>query len=140
MTAGRSVQKADSSCLLWRFGQIKADFQPAGFAIPRGNATTTRLHAGSSDRETQTHCACLPRPRVVHAVKRIEKLRKAFRRDTGTAVGDEQEKVTALDAGADDYITKPFGIDELLARLRAALRRADAPGVPLGTSNSGPGI
>ena len=48
-----------------------------------------------------------------------------------SAVGDEQEKVAALDAGADDYVTKPFGIDELLARLRAALRRADAPGVPV---------
>jgi two-component system, OmpR family, KDP operon response regulator KdpE len=40
-----------------------------------------------------------------------------------SAVGDEGEKVRALDAGADDYVTKPFGIDELLARLRAALRR-----------------
>ena len=40
-----------------------------------------------------------------------------------SAVGDEREKVRALDAGADDYITKPFGTDELLARLRAALRR-----------------
>jgi two-component system, OmpR family, KDP operon response regulator KdpE len=40
----------------------------------------------------------------------------------------EQEKVAALDAGADDYVTKPFGMDELLARLRAALRRnAPAP-------------
>jgi two-component system, OmpR family, KDP operon response regulator KdpE len=36
----------------------------------------------------------------------------------------EVEKVAALDAGADDYVTKPFGMDELLARLRAALRRA----------------
>jgi two-component system KDP operon response regulator KdpE len=36
----------------------------------------------------------------------------------------ESEKVAALDAGADDYVTKPFGMDELLARLRAALRRA----------------
>jgi two-component system KDP operon response regulator KdpE len=35
----------------------------------------------------------------------------------------EQEKVAALDAGADDYLTKPFGIDELLARIRALLRR-----------------
>lgn len=40
-----------------------------------------------------------------------------------SAVGDEGEKVAALDAGADDYVTKPFGTDELLARLRAALRR-----------------
>lgn len=38
--------------------------------------------------------------------------------------GEERTKVQALDAGADDYITKPFGIDELLARIRAALRRA----------------
>jgi two-component system KDP operon response regulator KdpE len=38
--------------------------------------------------------------------------------------GEESMKVQALDAGADDYITKPFGIDELLARIRAALRRA----------------
>ena len=39
----------------------------------------------------------------------------------------ETEKVAALDAGADDYVTKPFGMDELLARLRAALRRAAPP-------------
>jgi two-component system KDP operon response regulator KdpE len=39
-----------------------------------------------------------------------------------SAHDDEQEKVAALDAGADDYLTKPFGIDELLARVRVALR------------------
>ena len=38
----------------------------------------------------------------------------------------QSDKVDALDAGADDYVTKPFGMDELLARLRAALRRGDA--------------
>src|SRR6266436_4989838 len=38
--------------------------------------------------------------------------------------GEETTKVEALDAGADDYITKPFGMDELLARIRATLRRA----------------
>ena len=40
--------------------------------------------------------------------------------------GEEKSKVEALDAGADDYVTKPFGIDELLARVRANLRRAPA--------------
>ena len=38
-----------------------------------------------------------------------------------------EDKVDALDAGADDYVTKPFAINELLARLRAAVRRAGAP-------------
>ena len=40
-----------------------------------------------------------------------------------SAVGDEEQKVRALDAGADDYVTKPFGTEELLARMRAVLRR-----------------
>ena len=40
-----------------------------------------------------------------------------------SAVGDERQKVRALDAGADDYVTKPFGSEELLARMRAVLRR-----------------
>ena len=48
-----------------------------------------------------------------------------------SAVGDEEEKIAALDAGADDYVTKPFAIGELLARLRAALRRAGPPGEPV---------
>jgi two-component system, OmpR family, KDP operon response regulator KdpE len=43
-----------------------------------------------------------------------------------SARGSERDKVAALDAGADDYVSKPFGMDELLARLRAALRRATA--------------
>jgi two-component system, OmpR family, KDP operon response regulator KdpE len=48
-----------------------------------------------------------------------------------SAVGEEQEKIAALDAGADDYVTKPFSGDELLARLRAALRRTRPSTQPL---------
>jgi two-component system KDP operon response regulator KdpE len=45
-----------------------------------------------------------------------------------SARGDERDKVAALDLGADDYLTKPFGVNELLARIRAALRLRRAAG------------
>ena len=52
---------------------------------------------------------------------------------------EEQEKVEALDRGADDYVTKPFGVDELRARIRVALRRAAGPaGDPVGRIAVGP--
>jgi two-component system, OmpR family, KDP operon response regulator KdpE len=47
-----------------------------------------------------------------------------------SARGAEGDKVNALDAGADDYVTKPFGAEELLARIRVALRRVEAPSPP----------
>lgn len=55
---------------------------------------------------------------------------RAIRKESGVPImvlsvkGEERTKVEALDAGADDYITKPFGMDELMARIRATLRRA----------------
>ncbi len=45
-----------------------------------------------------------------------------------TAFGEESDRVTALDAGADDYLVKPFGVSELLARIRAVLRRVKPEG------------
>jgi two-component system, OmpR family, KDP operon response regulator KdpE len=47
-----------------------------------------------------------------------------------SARGAEGDKVKALDAGADDYVTKPFGAEELLARIRVALRRVEPPSPP----------
>ncbi len=58
---------------------------------------------------------------------------RQIRTDSGVPIvvlsarGQEQDKVAALDAGADDYLTKPFGVPELMARLRVALRHAARP-------------
>ncbi len=66
-------------------------------------------------------------------------LAKDVRRDSAVPIvvlsarGQERDKVAALDAGADDYLTKPFGVGELTARIRVALRHAArAPGSPTG--------
>jgi two-component system KDP operon response regulator KdpE len=48
-----------------------------------------------------------------------------------SARGEERDKVRALDMGADDYLAKPFGADELLARIRAVLRRANPAAIPV---------
>ena len=56
-----------------------------------------------------------------------------------TALGEETDKIAALDLGADDYLTKPFGVGELLARVKAVLRRnhwADQP-ISIGTQRFG---
>jgi len=55
-----------------------------------------------------------------------------------TARGQESSKVDALDAGADDYVTKPFGFPELLARLRVAVRHGTRAAGPDGVFESGP--
>jgi two-component system, OmpR family, KDP operon response regulator KdpE len=55
-----------------------------------------------------------------------------------SARGREEDKVNALDAGADDYLTKPFGVNELLARLRVALRHAHASAEQPAVVEAGP--
>jgi two-component system, OmpR family, response regulator len=49
-----------------------------------------------------------------------------------TALGETEDRVTGLDAGADDYLVKPFEVEELLARIRALLRRAASPAIVVG--------
>jgi DNA-binding response OmpR family regulator len=56
-----------------------------------------------------------------------------------TALGEETDRVVGLELGADDYVTKPFSVRELMARIKAVLRRAEASPVETNTSLSGPG-
>jgi len=55
-----------------------------------------------------------------------------------TARGDEGERVSGLELGADDYVVKPFGRRELIARVRAVLRRSSSPSEPEGPQRCGP--
>ena len=91
---------ADGESALETFGDWRADLVITDLSMPNLNGIELcrRLRKVS------------PVPIVVLSVK-----------------GEEKAKVEALDAGADDYVTKPFGMDELLARIRAALRRAGEP-------------
>ena len=70
----------------------------------------------------------LPRLDGVEACRRLRMARPALPILILTARGSEDDRVKGLSAGADDYLTKPFGSAELLARLRAVLRRAPAEG------------
>jgi two-component system KDP operon response regulator KdpE len=65
---------------------------------------------------------CLPDMQGLELLRQIRQLRADVPIVVLSSRGDEVAKVEALDLGADDYVTKPFGMDELLARIRAALR------------------
>ena len=77
----------------------------------------------------------LPEEDGISILKRLRADRRTHRVQVIllTAKGSEFDKVVGLDAGADDYVAKPFGMMELMARVRSALRRAEdpAPSVPL---------
>ena len=69
----------------------------------------------------------LPKLDGIAVCKQIRELRPAVPILMLTARGSEEEKVQGFQAGADDYLTKPFGTQELLARITALGRRASAP-------------
>lgn len=74
----------------------------------------------------------LPEQSGLDVLKRIRALSSDVRVVMLTAKGTEYDKVVGLDLGADDYIAKPFGMMELLARIKAVLRRGSIPGRPSG--------
>ncbi len=97
-----------------------------------------RVHTATTAEETLTAAALEPPDLVIldlmlpdaDGADVCEQLRDWLRAPILliSAVGDEPDKIRALDAGADDYLTKPFGIGELMARVRALLRRSAGAG------------
>jgi DNA-binding response OmpR family regulator len=92
-------------------GGYAADHVPTGgAALTRGRPDVVLLDLGLPDTDGVQVCRQL-RQRSEAAIIVV------------TAFGEESDRVSALDAGADDYLVKPFGVNELLARIRAVLRR-----------------
>jgi DNA-binding response OmpR family regulator len=73
----------------------------------------------------------LPDGDAIRALKDIRSLRPNIRVLIVTALRGLDDRISGLDAGADDYLTKPFATDELLARIRASLRRPGAGPIPV---------
>ena len=112
---------------------LEANLQAAGYAVATAD-TAARALAEAAARPPEALILDLVLPdRSGTAVCKELRTWSAVPILVLSAVGEEVEKVAALDAGADDYVTKPFGNDELLARLRALLRRAGPPSGPVVT-------
>ena len=103
---------------LTRAGYTAVNVSTAAEALAAEASDVVLLDLGLPDRDGTELCATL-RERSDAAILVI------------TARGEEADRVAALDAGADDYIVKPFGFAELLARIRAVLRRSRITGTHL---------
>jgi DNA-binding response OmpR family regulator len=95
---------------LTRGGYAADHVSTGGAALNRGHPDVVLLDLGLPDTDGVQVCRQL-RARSQAAIIVV------------TAFGEESDRVSALDAGADDYLVKPFGVNELLARIRAVLRR-----------------
>jgi two-component system KDP operon response regulator KdpE len=102
---------------------LQTSLRGAGYAVDTAtNGETALAHAGAHPPDAVILDLVLPDLRGTEVVRELRRWSEAPI-IVLSATEDEEEKVAALDAGADDYVTKPFGVGELLARLRAALRR-----------------
>ena len=122
MTAGRRVLICDDELHILR--ALKVVLRDAGFD-PVATANVQEALDAASVRPPDAAIIDLMLPDG-HGVDIVRALREwsAMPIIVLSALGEEDDKVQALEAGADDYVTKPFGARELVARLNAALRRA----------------
>jgi two-component system, OmpR family, KDP operon response regulator KdpE len=106
---------------------LKVVLREAGFeAVPAETAEQALDRAAVRPTDAAIIDLVLPDGNAVDVTRRLREW-SAMPIIVLSAVGEEAEKVRALEAGADDYVTKPFGPRELVARLQAALRRVEGP-------------
>jgi two-component system KDP operon response regulator KdpE len=121
MSAGARILVVDDEPQILRALQLK--LRGAGYAVDTAaTASEARIKASIRPPEAIILDVLLPDGRGTDVCRELRSWSEVPI-IVLSAVGEEQEKIAALDAGADDYVTKPFSGDELLARLRAALRR-----------------
>lgn len=120
--AGRRILACDDELKILR--ALKLVLRPAGFEVVTAASMEEALDVVAvTPVEAAIIDLVLPDGNGVDLCRRLREW-SAMPIIVLSAVGEEQEKVRALAAGADDYVTKPFGPQELVARLQAVLRRA----------------
>ena len=129
MSGGPRILVVDDEPQILRALQLK--LRGAGYAVDTAaTASEARIKASMRPPEAIILDVLLPDGRGTDVCRQLRSWSKVPILVL-SAVGEEQEKIAALDAGADDYVTKPFSGDELLARLRAALRRTRPSTLPV---------
>ena len=116
---------------------IRANLEARGYEVYLAQDGVEAVEtAGLVDPDVIVLDVNMPRMDGIEACRRIREWT-----DTPIIIlsvrGDEKDKVKALDEGADDYVTKPFGIEELLARIRVALRHSASTAVAVPTLTAG---
>jgi two-component system KDP operon response regulator KdpE len=120
--AGRRILACDDELKILR--ALKLVLRPAGFEVVTAASMEEALDVVAvTPVEAAIIDLVLPDGNGVDLCRRLREW-SAMPIIVLSAIGEEQEKVRALDAGADDYVTKPFGPQEFVARLQAVLRRA----------------
>jgi len=105
--------------------QLNTSLSNQGYAVDCASDGEEGLYQGSEyPYDLAIIDLGLPKIDGIEVIKRLRKLKKNFPILILTARDQWQEKVVGLDSGADDYLTKPFEMDELLARVKALLRRS----------------
>ena len=113
-------------------GQLVERLQKAGYAVEQAGDGEEGLHIGEEfPLDLAIVDLGLPGLSGIELIRRLRSAGKAYPILILTARGNWQNKVEGLEAGADDYVVKPFHVEEVLARLNALLRRASGWSRPL---------